>query len=138
EKDEAIANYIRTHIENHPEWIKYMESKAKPQCVSEVLKQYSFVDDLVTDLIGRKTPAHWDDAPNSYVEKHHVWRVLKLDTVWGEQCEETLTLLAYYGKNGTRYEDSRVLDMINDTSPPKPNAMYKFLCFLRSVEEDFT
>lgn len=71
------------------------------------------------------------------VPQHHVWRVLKLDTVWGEECEETLTLLAYYGKNGTRYEDSRVLDMINDTSPPKPNAMYKFLCFLRSVDENF-
>lgn len=46
-----------------------MESKAKLQRVSEVLKQYSFVNDLVMDLIGRKTPAHWDGAPNSYVEK---------------------------------------------------------------------
>jgi len=69
DKDEAIANYIRAHIENHLGWMKYMESKAKPQRVSEVLKQYDFVDDQVRDLVGRKTPAHWDGAPNSFVEK---------------------------------------------------------------------
>lgn len=69
EKDEAIANYIRSHIENHHGWVEYMESKAKPQRVSEVLKQYNFVEDRVRELIGLKTPAHWDGAPNCYVEK---------------------------------------------------------------------
>ena len=69
EKDEAIANYIRSHIENHPGWIEYMQSKARPQRVSEVLEQYTFVEDRVRELIGRKTPAHWDGAPNSYVGK---------------------------------------------------------------------
>lgn len=69
EKDEAIANYVRSHIENHPGWIEYMQSKARPQRVSEVLKQYTFVEDRVRELIGRKTPAHWDGAPNSFVEK---------------------------------------------------------------------
>ena len=69
EKDEAIANYIRSRIENHPGWMEYMQSKAKPQRVSEVLKQYVFVEDRIRELIGRKTPAHWDGAPNSYVEK---------------------------------------------------------------------
>lgn len=69
EKDEAIANYIRSHIENHPGWIDYMQSKARPQRVSEVLKQYTFVEDRVRELIGRKTPPHWDGAPSSYVEK---------------------------------------------------------------------
>lgn len=69
EKDEAIANYIRSHIENHHGWMDYMQSKAKPQRVIEVLRQYTFVEDRVRELIGRKTPPHWDGAPNSYVEK---------------------------------------------------------------------
>ncbi|KAH0827958.1 hypothetical protein J3R83DRAFT_3596 [Lanmaoa asiatica] len=146
EKDEAIANYIRSHIENHPGWIEYMQSKAKPQRVSEVLNQYAFVEDRVRELIGRKTPVHWDGAPNSYVEKlsadgvpqQHIWRVLKLDTKWGEECQETLTLVTFYGRNGSRYEDSRVTDMINDTSPPRVNTMDKFLRFLRGVDENFT
>lgn len=68
EKDEAIVNYIRTRIENHPGWMEYMQSKGKPQHVSEVLKQYNFVEDRVRELSGRKTPAYWDGAPNSFVE----------------------------------------------------------------------
>lgn len=46
--------------------------------------------------------------------------------------------VGFYGKNGSRYEDSRVVDMINDTSPPKTNTMDKFLRLLRSVDEAFT
>ena len=69
EEDEAVANYIRSHIENHPGWMEYMQSKAGPQRVSEVLKQYAFVEDRIRELIGRKTPAHWDGAPSSYVER---------------------------------------------------------------------
>ncbi|KAF8557587.1 hypothetical protein OG21DRAFT_1505085 [Imleria badia] len=138
EKDEAIANYIRSHIENHTGWMEYMQSKANPQRVSEVLKQYAFVEDQIRELIGRKTPPHWDGAPNSYVERYHIWRVLKLDRKWGEECEETLLLVAFYGKNGSRYEDARVVDMINDMSPPRANTMDKFLLFLRSVDESFT
>ena len=69
EKDEAIANYIRSHIENHHGWIEYMQSQAKPQRVSEVLTQYTFVEDRARELIGRKTPSHWDGAPNCLVER---------------------------------------------------------------------
>lgn len=64
--------------------------------------------------------------------------MLKLDTEWGTRCEETLALIAFYGKNGSRYEDSRVVDMINDTSPPKANTMDKFFHFLHTVDESFT
>lgn len=66
-----------------------------------------------------------------------MWRVLKLNAAWGEECQETLVLLGYYGKNGSRYEDSRIMEMINDTSPPKAHTMSRFLRFLRSVDESF-
>lgn len=69
--------------------------------------------------------------------QQHVWRVLKLDTKWGEECRETLGLVRFYGKNGSRYEDSRVVDMINDILPPKANTIDKFLRFLRIVDESF-
>ncbi|KAF8842999.1 hypothetical protein BDN67DRAFT_964880 [Paxillus ammoniavirescens] len=137
ERDEAIANYIRSHIENHPGWMQYMQSKAKPQRVSEVLNQYQFVEERVRELTGRKTPAHWDGAPNCVVQDEHVWRVLKLDANWGAKCQETLSLVTYYGKNGSRYEDSRVVDMINDTSAPKTKTMERFFRLLRNVDENF-
>lgn len=80
EKDEAIANYIRSHIENHLGWMEYMQSKARPQRVSEVLKQYTFVEDRIRELIERKTPPHWDGAPNCYVEK--VKRIISTPQIW--------------------------------------------------------
>ncbi|KAF8134571.1 hypothetical protein EV363DRAFT_1161141 [Boletus edulis] len=138
ERDEAIANYIRSRIENHPKWMEYMQAKAGPQRVSEVLKQYAFVEDRIREFIGRRTPAHWDGAPNSYVEKHHVWRVLNLDPNWGEECQAVSLLVGFYGENGSRYEDSRVVDMINDASVPKANAMERFIRLLRHVDEGFT
>ena len=69
--------------------------------------------------------------------QYHVWRVLNLDHKWGEDCQETSVLVAFYGKNGTRYEDPRVVDMIDDTSPPKANTMDRFLRVLRSVDDSF-
>jgi hypothetical protein len=63
--------------------------------------------------------------------------VLKLKPKWGGECQETSVLVAFYGKNGTRYEDSRVVDMIDDTSLPKANAMDRFLRVLRGVDESF-
>ncbi|KAH7888603.1 hypothetical protein F5I97DRAFT_2003561 [Phlebopus sp. FC_14] len=137
EKDEAIVNYVRPHVENHPQWIQYIQSKAKSQRVSEVLKQYHFVEDRVRELAGQKTPAHWDGAPNCTVVKEHVWKVLKVDIKWGENCQETLSLVEFYGKNGTRYEDSRVIRMIEDTAPPKPKAMERFVRLLKNIDDDY-
>ena len=72
------------------------------------------------------------------VIQYHVWRVLRVDPQWGEDCQETSLLAGYYGKNGSRYEDSRVVDMINDTSPPRANTVDRFLRFLRHVDHCFT
>lgn len=49
-----------------------------------------------------------------------------------------MVLVGYYGENGSRYEDSRVVDMINDTLLPKANIMDKFLRLLWSVDDNFT
>ena len=43
-------------------------------------------------------------------------RALDLDSAWGDKCEQTLTLLSWYGKGETRYEDSRVTSMLADTT----------------------
>ena len=73
------------------------------------------------------------------VIQYHVWRALRVDPQWGEDCQETSLLVGYYGKNGSRYEDSRVVDMINDTSQaPRTNTMDRFLRFLRHVDDCFT
>lgn len=64
--------------------------------------------------------------------------MLNVDHQWGEDCREALRLVGFYGENGVRCADSRVIDMINDTSPPEANTMERFLRFLRDVNERFT
>ncbi|KAH7925943.1 hypothetical protein BV22DRAFT_1064026 [Leucogyrophana mollusca] len=134
ERDDAITNYIRSAVENDPVWIQYMQSKAKPQRVSEVLFQYRFVQGKVQQLAGDTTPPYWDGAPNCRVEKEHVWRVLRLSPQWGAECQETLALVNFYGRNGTRYEDSRIVALMDSTEPPKEKAMKHFVKLLRSID----
>jgi hypothetical protein len=55
----------------------------------------------------------------------------------GADCEETLSLLRLYGSDGQRYEDSRVVDMINDTTTPAGKPYKRFLKLLRQIDEDW-
>ncbi|KAL4080354.1 hypothetical protein V8B97DRAFT_2020960 [Scleroderma yunnanense] len=137
ERDEAIIKWIKPKVDDHPDFLKYMQSKAKPQRVSEVLKQYNLVSNMLQQLSGLKTPIDCDGAPNCMVKMDHVLRALDLDSDWEQRCREILLLVTYYGNNGTRYEDSRVIDMINDTAVPKPNVMDKFLRLLKTVDRTF-
>lgn len=65
-------------------------------------------------------------------------RILNLNSDWAQQCQDTLALVKFYGIDGTRYEDSRVVNMINSTAVPKPNVMDKFLELLQTVDCTFT
>jgi len=69
EVDAAIVFFIKPLVEEDPKWMKYMESKAKPPRVSEVLKQYDFVQGKVNELCSTRTPIHWDGAPNLQVRR---------------------------------------------------------------------
>ncbi|KAH7913927.1 hypothetical protein BJ138DRAFT_1058157 [Hygrophoropsis aurantiaca] len=137
ERDDAVAAFIKQRVENDPAWIQYMQSKAKPQRVSEVLSQYRFVQGKIQELVGDVTPSHWDGAPNSRVRKEHVWLVLKLTSQWGAECQETLELVDFYGPKGTRREDPRVADLINSTEFPKEKAMKHFTKLLRSIHAEW-
>ena len=60
-------------------------------------------------------------------------RALDLDSAWGEKCVHTLTLLSLYGRGGTRYEDPRVIDMLEDITYNMP----QFWRLLRLVDESY-
>lgn len=70
--------------------------------------------------------------------QEHVYRALNLSKDWCERHEEMLSLVGFYGKNGTRYEDPHIVSMIDDMSVPKPNVMEKFMRVLNTVHQDFT
>ena len=60
-----------------------------------------------------------------------------MDSPTGPDCEETLALLALYGPDGSRYEDVRVLDMIEDEHTPKGKPYKRFLKLLRAINLDW-
>lgn len=68
EIDAAVVRFIKPLVEEDPNWMKYYEAKANPPTVSEILKQYYFVQDKVDDLCDVWTPIHWDGAPNVEIE----------------------------------------------------------------------
>ena len=60
-----------------------------------------------------------------------------MDTRWGSDCTETLDLLELYGPDGEHCEDSRVADMLEDTSPPKGRPAKRLIRLLREIHNNW-
>ena len=69
EVDASIVRFIKPLVEEDPEWTVYMQSTTREQVVSEVLKQYRFVQAKVDELRAVSTPIFWDGAPGLLIEK---------------------------------------------------------------------
>ena len=54
-------------------------------------------------------------------------------------CAETLRLLRLYGPDGKRLQHPKVIEMMNDDSPPEYNAkpMKRFLRLLKEVDQQY-
>jgi len=68
ERDDAIIRWVKLQVECHPEFLQYMRSKAEPQCVSEVLKQYTIVSGMLQQLLGLTTPVNCEGAPSCVIK----------------------------------------------------------------------
>ncbi|KAG1815962.1 uncharacterized protein BJ212DRAFT_1355708 [Suillus subaureus] len=139
ERDDAIANFIRSDIEGEKDWPRCMSitSHGGPRRVSDVLWSYNYVENRVKEHEDRKTPSHWDGAPNSRVERRHVLRTLNLTPEWGKECRKILTLVDHYGKYGRRYPDPHVINEIDSTDAPTEKTWKRFVKLLRSVDAQF-
>ncbi|KIK40453.1 hypothetical protein CY34DRAFT_807192 [Suillus luteus UH-Slu-Lm8-n1] len=139
ERDEAIANFIRLDIEGDKEWPRCMSiiSHGGPKRVSDVLWSFNYVENRVKEHEDRKTPSHWDGAPNSRVERRHVWRALNLTSEWGEECRTILALVGHYGKYGRRYQDTHVISEIDSTAAPTEKTWRRFVKLLHSVDAQY-
>lgn len=69
EVDASIVRFIKPLVEEDPRWVGYMQSKEKPQVVSDILEQYRFVQSKIDELREVSTPVFWDGAPDLLVEK---------------------------------------------------------------------
>lgn len=135
EVHETISKAIDTIIQKDPGWVVFFRAKAAPQRVSEVLKHYRFVQRMMDEWVEKKAPFR---TSHHVVEASHITRALHIDDPnYSSACTETLALLALYGPQGQRYEDSRIVAMVNDTSDPEYNAkpIKRMLHLLREIDE---
>ncbi|TFK54006.1 hypothetical protein OE88DRAFT_1140833 [Heliocybe sulcata] len=139
---QAIADWVKPHIEEHPDWEDYMKSKAIATCVSTVYRQFKFVQGRIDFWHGATTPPDLPVAPKAKIGPTHVLRAMKLTTDWGAQCSEAMRFIGYYGPDGTRYIDSRVGDLLGEhprNGPlPQGDAVKRLLHLLREIHNDWT
>ena len=68
EKDHVIVSWIKSQVENHPGFLPFVRSRAKPQCVSEILEQYNIITAMLQQLARQPTAIDCDGAPGCTVK----------------------------------------------------------------------
>ncbi|KIM64231.1 hypothetical protein SCLCIDRAFT_23585 [Scleroderma citrinum Foug A] len=127
ERNDAITRWIKPQVGSHLDLVKFLQLQTELQTMHKVLNQYK--------LSGLMTPVDYDGASSCM---DHILKALGLNSDWGKKCHKTLVLLLWYGKDGTRYEDSRVVNMIQDPAPLQENSMDDLLKLLKFVDCTFT
>jgi len=136
ELHETISKAIDVVMQKDPGWVDFFRAKAAPQRASDVLKQYQFVQRMTNEWVGKRSPF----KSHHIIEASHIIRALRIDDLkFSSACTETLALFALYGPGGTRYEDSRIVAMVNDMSIPEYNAkpIKRMLHLLRDIDESW-
>lgn len=79
ERDDAIAKFIQSDIESDKGWPRCMSiiSHGGSRRISDMLWCYNFVESKVKEHENRRTPPHWDGAPNCWVERVSLQSVIE-------------------------------------------------------------
>ena len=89
-------------------------------------------------LCGRK-PKDASAPRHDPSQTARVMRAFNLPLAWGDRCTETLVLTTLYGPEGTRGEDPRVLQMLDEKPAITPKmTAEKYLTLLREVHGQWT
>ncbi|KDQ53587.1 hypothetical protein JAAARDRAFT_197391 [Jaapia argillacea MUCL 33604] len=138
---QIVVSYVKPRIEADTDWIPYVQTKSRVLTATEIVAQYQFVQKQVNIFCGATTPSSLPGAPNQNIGRSHVLKALNLSHQFGAECAETLKLIAFYGPGGTRYVDSRVVDLMNERPGKGPltpgNTPKKLLNLLREIDDDW-
>ncbi|GLB37520.1 hypothetical protein LshimejAT787_0405710 [Lyophyllum shimeji] len=139
EVNRLVAEAVDQIIQDDDEagWKEFFRARAalEPHRVMDVLKQYRFVKRMIDKWAGQRAP--FRSFPIN-IEPSHITRALKIEEPnFASACVETLALLELYGPKGRHCEDSRVIEMINDTSKPEYNSkpIKRLLHLLRDIDK---
>ena len=137
--DNIVGRYIRSIIDKEPEWAAFVEHRKQMLTMRETLPHYKYVQRVFDRFINHATPADLQGAGGVIITKAQVMRAFNLPLAWGDRCTETLVLTTLYGPEGTRGEDPRVLQMLDEKPAITPKmTAEKYLTLLREVHGQWT
>ncbi|KAL1670023.1 hypothetical protein EV122DRAFT_224626, partial [Schizophyllum commune] len=102
-----------------------------------ILAQYEIAHEMIVKYVGRDAPFR---SCRHKVETTHIMEALSIeDPRFPVDCAEVLRLLRLYGPDGKRLQHPKVIEMMNDDSPPEYNAkpMKRFLRLLKEVDQQY-
>ncbi|OCH88281.1 hypothetical protein OBBRIDRAFT_836733 [Obba rivulosa] len=137
--DTAVSMYLKSAITKEPGWAEFVRARNSVISVALHLEQYRYVESKFKQYISTFTPEDLPGAPNVMITKSHILTALGLKASWSDNCEEVMKLNTLYGAGGQRYEDPRVVAMLEET-PPISTGMQvnKFLSLLREIHNRWT
>lgn len=152
--DWAIVSFVEICLNNDPEYVQSINDEPNPIQLKQVIAHYRIVDRLLNELEGEATPGTWPGAPSQIILtvrgcfyglafkiltiplQIHICAALDATESWLHEAVQTLNLLLYYGPEGIHYEDSHVVDMMNDTKPCG-SLHSRFFRLLESCHQDW-
>ncbi|KAG6879671.1 hypothetical protein C0992_013207 [Termitomyces sp. T32_za158] len=137
EVDRLVTEAVDQIIQEDEKWTAFFRAKAvhEPHRAMDVLEQYHIVKHMLDKFVGKKVPFRSFKAK---IEPKHITQALKIeDPKFHLNCVETLHLLDLYGENGRHCADSRVIEMVKDTSMPEYNAkpIKRLLHLMQDIDE---
>ncbi|RPD54047.1 hypothetical protein L227DRAFT_589096 [Lentinus tigrinus ALCF2SS1-6] len=137
--DNIIGRHIRNIIDKEPEWAAFVEHRKQMLTMREMLPHYKYVQRVIDRFERQPTPADLQGAGGVLITKAQVMRAFNLPLAWGDRCTETLVLTTMYGPGGTRGEDPRVVQMLDEKPAITPKmTVEKYLTLLREVHGQWT
>ncbi|KAJ8076563.1 hypothetical protein PM082_000986 [Marasmius tenuissimus] len=134
----CIVDQADRVVQLDEEWNSWFSWKNKKTVAARV-KMYRFIKKMADQWVGRRVP--FQSMNNHRFELRHILQALMVndDPKIGDECKETLKLLDFYGPEGTRSQDPRVIQDLRNEETPASNANLpkRFLKLLRKVDTEW-
>ncbi|KAH9929295.1 hypothetical protein B0H21DRAFT_694673 [Amylocystis lapponica] len=139
EVDTAVGKYLRSIVSQEAAWDTFVERRNAVLPMASQLEQYQYIKGMFSRFTSLRTPPDLKGAPGVIITQAHVLRAFNLPVTWGDECKEVLALTGMYGRAGRRYEDPRVVAML-DEAPPISTGMQvkRYLTLLREIHGRWT
>lgn len=135
----AVGMHLRGIISKEPGWDAFVKGRNSRLKMAQQLEQYRYVKSKFDEYVGTKTPGDLAGAAGVTITKAQVMKAFNLPVTWAEEGLEALALTGMYGPSGKRFEDARVVAMLDEVPPTTTGIqLKKYLVLLREIHSRWT